>query len=311
MFWIYTQLLEEILPINYYSELSGVCVDTEVVKEFLRMNNQMDSFLIKSNFNIDNFINKWLITLFSENFDPELTNLIWDFLFLEGSIVLIKTCITIFLILREKYLSFTEDDFGDFFMVLSEDIKKIPWNHKDIIYSLTFKRFKFVKRDLILERDKFTERVEKRINENNIKNYQNTLKIKKEKEEKETNKKLGKNKPNIFCNPKWPTCNMKEEGPKLVIKYLVFTENFSFDDPNKVHENYFFKDVHRVAKSKESEKRKCSLTFGSFDNVSTNESAITWLDSSREKIEPEEDCFNIMIERSPHFCKNQDQEDDK
>ena len=54
----------------------------------------------ENDFPVDNFIHKWLLTLFIENFQEETTLLIWDCLFLEGNIVLIKSCLIIFTILK-------------------------------------------------------------------------------------------------------------------------------------------------------------------------------------------------------------------
>lgn len=311
--------MEEVLPINYYSELSGILVDTEVIKEFLRKIYQINGFLIKSNLSIDNFINKWLITLFSENFNFMTANLIWDFLFLEGNIVLIKSTITMFLILREKYLSFTEDNLGDFYMILTQDTKNIPWNHKDLIFGLTFRRFEFEKSDLIAERQRFTETTEEYINKLNIKSFEDLKKQKGKNESTKTDKKEIEK-----CNTKWPFCIMKRQAPKTVINFLIFSEKFSFNDPKKVIENYFFDKVN-ISKEEDNHSNKINhgktgspLSGNMIDliNHSSDKDSIGTAEfTETDKNENEEDFFNIMVERSPHYCNKikyiQPNEDDK
>ena len=86
-FWIFTQIIENILPINYYYDSVGII-----------------ELLIK------NILYKWLICLFSQNIKDELLFLIWDIFFIEGTSTLFKTIIIIFEKNKEKLLQITSLD---------------------------------------------------------------------------------------------------------------------------------------------------------------------------------------------------------
>jgi len=73
------QLIEEILPLNYYNDLIGVMVDCLVVETLFEMNEpRFHEFIMKLGFshNLNNIINKWLISLFINSIDEEVRNLL-------------------------------------------------------------------------------------------------------------------------------------------------------------------------------------------------------------------------------------------
>ena len=61
------QIVEEILPLNYFNDLIGVMVDCSVVENLFEINEEkFHDFIMKlglSN-NLSNIVNKWLISLF-------------------------------------------------------------------------------------------------------------------------------------------------------------------------------------------------------------------------------------------------------
>ena len=68
---------------------------------------------------INNYIHKWLIGLFTQNLSDDITNLIWDLFFLEGNAVLIQTSIILFYILKDQLLN-TKTSLKDPFQVLND-----------------------------------------------------------------------------------------------------------------------------------------------------------------------------------------------
>jgi hypothetical protein len=60
--------------------------------------------------NLNNFIHKWFVSLFVQNFKEEFSLLIWDFLFLEGNIILFKAGLAVFKILKNEVME--KNDFG-------------------------------------------------------------------------------------------------------------------------------------------------------------------------------------------------------
>jgi hypothetical protein len=104
---MFTQIIEEILPLNYYSELAGMITDCSILVNFIeKYLPDLYKFLLNNNFelSLNNFIHKWLVTLFVQNFDKEINLVIWDFLFLEGNIVLFKSALAILKILKNEIM---------------------------------------------------------------------------------------------------------------------------------------------------------------------------------------------------------------
>ena len=114
MFWVFTQLLEEILPLNYYSELTGMITDCVIMNNMLeKYLPDLYKFLIDDHqlgSSLDNFIHKWFISLFTQNFREDFSLTIWDFLFLEGNSVLFKAGLAILKILKKQILE--KQNFG-------------------------------------------------------------------------------------------------------------------------------------------------------------------------------------------------------
>ena len=112
-FWIFTQIVENILPINYYYDSVGIIIDNNILFDILKnADNELMSHFTKHNFDllIKNILYKWLICLFSQNIKDELLFLIWDIFFLEGTPILFKTIIVILEKNREKIMEITQID---------------------------------------------------------------------------------------------------------------------------------------------------------------------------------------------------------
>ena len=74
-FWVFVQVIEHILPINYFSEMSGLMVDIDITINLL---DQYFPNLIQhmeSNFLLDYFKNiliQWFVSLFIQNLNEEV-----------------------------------------------------------------------------------------------------------------------------------------------------------------------------------------------------------------------------------------------
>ena len=74
-FWIFCQIIEEILPLNYYNDLIGVMVDCNIVESLFQINEtEFHDYIMKLGFshNINNIINKWLISMFVNCIEDEV-----------------------------------------------------------------------------------------------------------------------------------------------------------------------------------------------------------------------------------------------
>ena len=87
VFWIFTQIIELILPLNYYSQLSGVITDTSLISILLeKYLPDLYDFFTNNNFEltVNNFIHKWLVCLFTQGFNEEMAYNFFDFFSLMG-----------------------------------------------------------------------------------------------------------------------------------------------------------------------------------------------------------------------------------
>ena len=112
-FWIFTQIIENILPINYFYDSIGLIIDNNILMDILKdIDKELMEHFSKYNFEllIKNILYKWLICLFSQNIKDELLFLIWDIFFIEGTPILFKTIILIFEKIRNQLLEITKID---------------------------------------------------------------------------------------------------------------------------------------------------------------------------------------------------------
>ena len=93
VFWIFIQIIEKILPLFYYSDLAGIIIETTIIDTFISfyLKKFYDS-LLENNFklSLNNFIHKWMVSLFAQALSPEMVYSFFDFFFLDGEICLFK-----------------------------------------------------------------------------------------------------------------------------------------------------------------------------------------------------------------------------
>jgi hypothetical protein len=90
-FWLFASLIETVLPLDYYSLMLQVLVDQKVLMKlikdrkpkFLKNYHDIEVELVMKSY-------QWFICLYSLNFPPHISKIVWDFLFLEGDIALFK-----------------------------------------------------------------------------------------------------------------------------------------------------------------------------------------------------------------------------
>jgi hypothetical protein len=113
VFWIFTQIIENLLPINYYYDSIGIIIDNNILFEKMEILNQtLMKHFKKHKFEllIKNILYKWLICLFSQNIKDDLLFLIWDIFFIEGTPTLFRTIKIIFDKNEEQLLKITSVD---------------------------------------------------------------------------------------------------------------------------------------------------------------------------------------------------------
>ena len=213
-FWVFSEMMENILTVDYFSRLLGLYTDIDIVACLLRdlyLPDVIHKLQKNSGYQIlfDTLV-KWFVTLFIEHFPKKFQLLVWDVLFLDKKIVLYKVSIGLWqkyknqiLLLDgiESYVNFTKN--------FSLDFKDETF----LKYVLFIKNFEFDDDFLNLERKFIIQ--EKIIWEKNI--------------------KKPKRKENDVCNTNWPSCIYDENTGKEYSDVVVYSEF----NQSEIIEDYF------------------------------------------------------------------------
>ena len=101
-FWTLSAIIESVLPLDYYLHMIGILVDkkifTRLMKRLLPVSWEI---LKKFSINPHIVIIQWIVCLYSQNIQPEVTDCIWDHWLLEGKKILFKSGLGMFLLLEK------------------------------------------------------------------------------------------------------------------------------------------------------------------------------------------------------------------
>ena len=265
VFWTFSQLMENILTVDYFSQMLGVYVEVDILMCLLR-DLYTPNMLKKLDKNdkiiyLQNILLQWFISLFIIKFPKNLQLFIWDIFFIEKKIVLYKVSIS--LLHKYKNEIASADSIESLNKFLDETFSKF----NDVIflkYILLIKNFEFDDEFLNLNRRNFMEIKKKMWEKDNIKKIEN---IKEKLLDRED-----------LCNVNWPICiydsNLKYQyNDSLIYRQL--------NDNNNIIEDYFKNDKNLRGKK----------YFSLKDNM-----------NNRNNLNI--DYETVLIERKPHFCKN-------
>jgi hypothetical protein len=208
VFWLFCQIIEHILPLNFYSELAGLMIDTDITISLL-VNYFPDlmAYLEDMQFihYFKNILLQWYVSLFVQNFNLNSSIALWDVLFLEGSVVLFKTVIGLVKLIKDDLVKINSlEGFKNF-------IQNYFLGYKDIsnlYHLLILRKFEFAV-DLINKNRNLLER-----HMINLINDINQIKIKKLKEKIESIK--------TECMEIWPICVYDSESNYRIVDYFVY-----------------------------------------------------------------------------------------
>eukprot|EP00347_Sterkiella_histriomuscorum_P001837 403370488 len=125
-FWVFTQLIESILPIDFYTHLIGVQTETKIFKQFVKEYlPQIDEKFQEFNFDTMLFTLNWFICIFSDKLSENVSLAIIDLIMLKGCNYIQNIALAILYLMRDKILE--AEAFSDLFMVFE--------NHQEYIKS--------------------------------------------------------------------------------------------------------------------------------------------------------------------------------
>lgn len=217
-FWLFVQIIENILPCEYYSELVGIMGYCSLCLRILTESNKKVMLKIK-NFEVilNNLLYKWFISLFIENTSHETFLNVWDALMLDGNIVLLRAVSSILDLMEEQILQ--ADGFEELTKLFEEKISK---------YNCP--RDKFMK--LLLNEGKLRysnaeiEEMREEINREAINTIIKTKKNEKKKIQVDINGE------EIECDLDYPFCLKEfEDDTKKIKRYLPVDKTMIGDNP--------------------------------------------------------------------------------
>ena len=231
VFWIFIQIIEKILPLFYYSDLAGIIIETTIIDTFISfyLKKFYDS-LLENNFklSLNNFIHKWMVSLFAQALSPEMVYTFLDFFLLEGETCLYKGALFIMVVMQN--IIFEQKNMCEFehiFNLFNEAPTHIH-DPRNLIFFLTEKKFEISEKEIKLYTDKLKSPVLNKLKEEMRASYK--------KQCIERRKSLKKK--NINCNPIWPTC-LYDNYNHIVVEYVILKEN---KNPFIINDYYYIKN---------------------------------------------------------------------
>ncbi len=323
-FWIFVQLIESILPISYYSELSGIIVDTSILHILLKMYHQdLYAHLVEIGYDLslNNILYKWFVSLFIQNTNEDLSFIIWDSLFLEGNIVLFFASLAMFRLLKYDMMQATSME--DMHMLLDDGIYQ--YNDKDSMYwYCIIKRFEFDYMFLNKHRGEFEKQVSETILKSN-KSRLDALKAQK--------RCASYARGVVMCQKSWPICIYDLDYKyNNILSFLifrqgtkvVFIDNYFFDQCNKkpykcrsskdIFASSISESANIIENQGKEEKKISKITkkiYSELDSEKRNKSL------SPKKIEVNNNnnealkfnaYLNLLLERREHICQEDEDE---
>ena len=229
----------------------------------------------------NNLINQGLNNLFTNDIlNNDTSLLIWDLLFLEGNIILIKSFLAIYAAL-ENILLKSERSIMTFKNIIDNDLKNIKSDNDKFIDILFTPKFNLDINYIDEERFKYSSQIAEAFENDTIDTIKSKLKVS---YDKQLNIQLDKT---MNCNKDWPYC-INDTFFENVTQ-IVFYTTLSKQKIGERKEDWFFKGLKLKNELKNKNKK--------INNANKDE----------------ENKYNIYIERRPHYCtlKNEDIKNDQ
>ena len=215
VFWIFTQIIENYLPGDFYLLFTGVRKDMKIIQEIIKKTLTFaDQSIIMC---LNNLISKTFISLFSRGIPQELTFQIWDAFFIYGEIILYRTFIWIAYFLCNE--SLVNKDIEEVSTYMNDKMKVIQESGSLNYFLLMYNS----------------------INYSSIKKWKKKIEKNIENDTYLTSEKSTDNKKKVECDKNLPfcLCNNEEKEIKKNSKFIVHKSNHEI----KLYDNYFFEDV--------------------------------------------------------------------
>lgn len=116
-FWVLWQIIEWLLPVDYYTQMTGVIIDQRWFEELLKENiPDVYEHLERNSWKVETYITQWFVCLFANTLDFDMLFQVWDYLFLRGILAIFRVALAVFGFLHDEILE--ANDLGALFMIL-------------------------------------------------------------------------------------------------------------------------------------------------------------------------------------------------
>ena len=226
VFWIFVQIIERILPIDFYSEMAGVMASVDILICMFRqmyipeLIGSLQEYVM---IYLKNILMQWFLSLFVINFPYNCTTLIWDALFTDGKIVMFKLAVCLIKMLKEDLMNIKElEQMKNYIVHFYSTFDNIDF----IKFSITLRKFEFDERFIDINYNLLIKQIVDVINQNNA------SKVKRLKEEVKYRTDT--------CDQSWPFCIYDCDTYYSVTTHLVLRTG----KKTQIDWNYFNEDSH-------------------------------------------------------------------
>ena len=223
VFWLFSQIIENILPIDFYSEMSGIMADVDILLCMIKekynpdlINYLREDFMIY----IKNILMQWFLSLFILNFPIEAQLFVWDILLVDKSIVLFKTAI--YLIKELKNDIFKVNNLEQLTILIKDYFSDFK-NLNALKYNLILKKYEFNNSFINFNRLFILSEMTEKINQTNRFKLENLKEKISERDEP--------------CDLNWPYCLYDYETYYKIIDHIVLRNNENLEIMDNYCEN--------------------------------------------------------------------------
>ena len=279
-FWIFTKIVEDFLPFDFYLKFSGVRIDMSIVQSMIKQTLDFISKNESLNLCLNNLVSRCFISMYSETLEIKVFRNILDTFFIYGDVILFRTFKFIsYLLFEKKY----ENPKYSIDKIHEEILNKLQQINDTDLLNYFLIGDPLINDSYVKENRK---RKKMKIYEQNV-NFKENL--------------AGKSK--LICDIRTPYCVYNTDINDLD-KYNEY-KIFRMRNNTKYYENYFL-DKFKVKKDnkinlKEEKNKKIEEINNNNENENNNNNKST-------KIEIDvnlDDLDDILVERHKHVCIEQ------
>lgn len=164
-FWVLCQIVEYLLPVDYYTIMTGVIIDQRGFEYLLKQRfSKLSKHLHKMGFDCQANIFQWFVCLFSNTFSFDIVSRIWDNIFLHGIVTIFQYGLGVFELMKKSIMKIK--DFGEMFELFRGFPSQITdWN----VFSAAAEKHKIPQATLKMQRGYFRPTVYEQYEEVNRK----------------------------------------------------------------------------------------------------------------------------------------------